>query len=124
MKFVSSVVMLAVFGMAATSIQAAPELTGCAAKRVAIETELANANMFSKPGLQKALKEHNEHCTDDGLRAKREAEVADSKAKVVKREAKLAEAKAKGDNDKIAERQQELLEAQNKLKQAELELQR
>lgn len=130
MKLFSSLVLIAAVGGAATEAQAArpdPALTGCAAKHSEIVNEIAETSWFNwskKRGLEKALKEHDAHCTDAGLRAEREAKVAKAQAEIAEREADLKAAEANGDADKIAKRKAKLAESQAELKQAELELQR
>ena len=59
---------------------AEPALKGCAAKKQAIETELDYArkhnNSHQIVGLEKALKEVAENCTDEKLRAERKAKIS------------------------------------------------
>lgn len=94
MKARSALTLLAILGLATGTAQAAqpePGLTGCAAKRSAIENQLEYARKHNNwgqiRGLEKALKENAAHCTDAGLKQAREAKVA-------RRERKLAEAEA------------------------------
>ena len=65
---------------------AAPELTGCAAKKQAITLQLeqarAHGNSNQVAGLEKALSEVNAHCTDAGLRKERENKVLEAKHEV------------------------------------------
>lgn len=129
MKARSALTLLAILGLATGTAQAAqpePGLTGCAAKRSAIENQLEYARKHNNwgqiRGLEKALKENAAHCTDAGLKQAREAKVAKAKAEVAERKADLAEAHAKGDKDKIARRERKLAEAEAELKQAGLAL--
>ena len=129
MKARSAQTLLMTLGLAAGTVHAAqpnPGLTGCAAKRSAIENQLQYARKHNNwgeiRGLEKALKEHTAHCTDASLKQQREAKVADAKAEVAERKTDLAEAQAKGDKGKIAKRERKLAESEAELKQAELEL--
>ena len=129
MKLVSSVVMLAVLGMSTFAVQAAqptPGLTGCAAKRSAIENQLqyakAHNNSGEIRGLEKALQETTEHCTDAGLKEEREQKVRKAEEEVSEREADLKKAQAKGDTGKIAKREQKLAESKAELDAAKAEL--
>ncbi|CAN7193257.1 DUF1090 domain-containing protein [Pseudomonas solani] len=122
--------LLATAGLALAGNAAAAEspLTGCAAKRQAIESRIeqarAHGNDAQVAGLQKALDEVKAHCTDAGLRQQREDDIAKRRAEVQEREADLREAQAKGDAGKIAKREAKLAEARRELSAAEAELQR
>lgn len=129
MKARSSLALLASIGLAAGTLQAAqpdPGLTGCAAKRSAIENQLEYARKHNNwgqiRGLETALKENAAHCTDISLKQERQAKVAKAKGEVAERKADLAQAQAKGDTDKIAKRERKLAESEAELKQAELDL--
>lgn len=129
MKFVSSAVMFAVLGLGASVAQAAqptPGLTGCAAKRSAIENQLqyakAHNNSGQIRGLEKALQETTEHCTDAGLKEEREQKVRKAEAEVKEREADLKQAQAKGDSSKVAKREKKLTESKAELEAAKAEL--
>ncbi|WP_101675898.1 DUF1090 domain-containing protein [Alloalcanivorax mobilis] len=101
--------------------QAEP-LSGCAAKQAEIETNLAQARSEGRKGqirgLEKALKEHREHCTDDGLRQEREEAVQQAREELRERQQDLREARVKGDQSKIRRREQKLAESQRELEQA------
>jgi len=125
MKLLSSLVLLSAFGLAASSLQAAqptPGLTGCAAKRSAIENQLKEArahnNQGQISGLEKALKENTEHCTDTGLRKDREQKVLDARHEVSKRTRDLDKAMKKGDAEKINKRKDKLAESKKELQEA------
>ncbi|MBF8741112.1 DUF1090 domain-containing protein [Pseudomonas guariconensis] len=131
MKRRSSLALMIALGLAAGSLQAAqpsPGLTGCAAKRSAIENQLVYAKKHNNwgeiRGLEKALKENTDHCTDAGLRQERLAKIEKAKAEIAERQADLAQARAKGDAGKIAKRERKLAESEAELKQAELELEK
>lgn len=129
MKRFSSLLLVTLVGLGAASLQAAepaPGLKGCEAKRDAIEKEIQYAKdrglLFKVAGLQKALKENQAHCTDDGLRQSRQAEVRKAQAEIEQREADLAAAQAKGDVKKIEKRRQKLDEARTELETATRQL--
>ena len=101
---------------------ATQQLTGCAAKRQAISTQIEAAkthgNSNQQARLEKALKEVEQHCNDDSLRAEREAKVVKAEEEVGERERDLHNAHAKGDQDDIAKRQRKLQESREELQQA------
>lgn len=96
--------------------------TGCEAKRLNIEQQIDNArthgNNHRVTGLEKALYELNANCTDEGLRAEREADVRKKERKVESRRQELAEAQADGRTDKISKKQRKLEDAQAELNEA------
>ena len=107
-----------------TAAHATSDLTGCAAKKQEIETQLSFARQHNNSGqvagLEKALSEVNAHCTDSGLLQQRQEEVAEKKVKVQEREQELAKAQAEGRSaSKIEKRQQKLAEARQELQEAE-----
>jgi len=86
MKFLAPFALLTVASFMATPLLAAeeaPELTGCAAKRQAISTQIeqakAHGNTEQQAGLEKALSEVTANCTDASLRKERENKVLDAK---------------------------------------------
>jgi len=94
----------------------------CADKQHAIEEQLRYANLHGNAdqaaGLQKALQESREHCTDQGLRADLEKQVREKERKVAERQQELTEAQTSGKSDKIAKKQRRLEEAQQELREA------
>lgn len=101
-------------------------LTGCAAKKNDIETQLAQAraagNAAQVSGLEKALKEAQAHCSDAGLKQQREKKLGLAKQKVAEREASLEKARQGGKQKKIEKQQRKLDEARQEQKEAEQEL--
>ncbi|MHC6227754.1 DUF1090 domain-containing protein [Pseudomonas sp. X10] len=131
MKLFSSLVLLTAFGMAAGPLQAAqpdPGLTGCAAKRSAIENQLEEARAHNNrgqiAGLEKALKENTEHCTDASLGEKRNQKVLEAKHEVTQRQKDLEKAMKKGDPEKIDKRKAKLAESKAELQEALKELEK
>ncbi|MGH8439413.1 MAG: DUF1090 domain-containing protein [Pseudomonas sp.] len=122
MKLFSSLVLMTAFGLAASSLQAAPEAngpTGCAAKKADIQQQIDKSiNPFEKAGLEKALSEVNEHCTDAGLKKEREQKVLDARHEVTQRTKDLDKAMKKGDAEKINKRKDKLAESKKELQQA------
>jgi hypothetical protein len=96
--------------------------TTCAAKEQAIRQQISYANLYGNTqqvaGLQKALSETHEHCTDQVLQADLQKKVQEKQRKVVERQQELAEAQASGKPDKIAKKQRRLAEAQDELQAA------
>ncbi|WP_342649891.1 DUF1090 domain-containing protein [Pseudomonas sp. REB1044] len=131
MKSVSTLALLAVVGLAAGPLQAAqPDagLTGCAAKRSAIEQQLSEArahnNSDQAAGLEKALSEVTANCTDSSLRKEREQRVLDARHEVSQRTKDLDKAMKKGDPEKINKRKEKLAESKKELQEAVDELER
>ena len=114
--------LLPVFAASAASQPA----TGCQAKRQEIQKQIDYAsthnNSHRVSGLQKALSELNANCTDERLRAEREADVQEKIQKVEERRQELNEAKSDGRPDKISKKQQKLAEAEAELSEAKAEL--
>ena len=129
MKFLAPFALLTVASFMATPLLAAeeaPQLTGCAAKRQAISTQIeqakAHGNSAQQAGLEKALAEVTAHCTDSSLKKERENKVLDAKHEVSRRQADLDKAMKKGDPDKINKRKEKLAESRKELQDAVEEL--
>ena len=129
MKFLAPLALLTVASFMATPLLAAEdtaELTGCAAKRQAISTQIeqakAHGNSAQQAGLEKALSEVTAHCTDASLKKERENKVLDAKHEVSRRQADLDKAMKKGDADKINKRKDKLAESRKELQDAVEEL--
>ena len=107
---------------------AEPALKGCAAKKHSIETQLDYARKYNNSyqiiGLEKALKDVSENCTDEKLRAERKAKISEKMRKVSEREAELNNAKAQGKQKKITKKMEKLEKAKQELKEAQDELNR
>lgn len=131
MKLFTSLALLTTLGLAVTPVHAAepePGLSGCAAKRSAIESQLKiardNNNTDQVAGLEKALQENTAHCTDAGLRKEREQKVLDARHEVAQRTKDLDKAMKKGDPERINKRKEKLAEAKKELQAAVDELER
>ena len=125
MKRIPTLFLLATLGLAAGAAQAAqPDagLTGCAAKRSAIENQLKYArdhgNSGQIAGLEEALRGVNDNCTDASLRKEREQKVLDARHEVAQRERDLKKAEKKGDAEKINTRKDKLAESRKELQEA------
>ncbi|WP_339497825.1 DUF1090 domain-containing protein [Pseudomonas canadensis] len=129
MKFLAPFALLTVASFMATPLLAAeeaPQLTGCAAKRQTISTQIeqakAHGNSAQQAGLEKALSEVTANCTDATLKKERENKVLDAKHEVSRRQADLDKAMKKGDADKINKRKDKLAESRKELQDAVEEL--
>ncbi|PCR98463.1 hypothetical protein CP336_02225 [Pseudomonas fluorescens] len=125
MKFLAPLAMLILCGVMAAPAMAgedAPGLTGCAAKKQGIINQIVQAksrgNADQQAGLETALREVTEHCTDAGLKKERENKVLDAKHEVSKRQADLDKAMKKGDPEKIDKRKNKLAESRKELQDA------
>nr|NLU59423.1 DUF1090 domain-containing protein [Pseudomonas sp. BIGb0427] len=123
--------MFTVCSLLATPLLAAeqqPGLTGCAAKKQAISEQIeqarAHGNSNQQAGLEKALSEVTEHCTDASLRKEREQKVLDARHEVNQRTKDLDKAMKKGDAEKINKRKDKLAESKQELQDALKELEK
>ncbi|EBP0140294.1 DUF1090 domain-containing protein [Salmonella enterica] len=101
---------------------------GCEYKRQHLERQIdyarAHNNTHRVAGLQEALRQVNEHCTDNQLLKRKENKVADKQRKVAERQRELEQARVSGKREKIANKQAKLDEAREELAQARRELSR
>lgn len=125
MKRFSPLALLTLCSVLATPLMAAeeaPALTGCAAKKQAIVTQIEQAkshgNTEQQAGLEKALSEVTAHCTDASLKKERENKVLDAKHEVSERQADLDKAMKKGDPERINKRKDKLAESRKELQEA------
>lgn len=97
----------------------------CAAKEQRILERLAQAekadNQSQVRGLNKALREMREHCSDEQLAAEQSADIAEAEAEVAQRRDDLAEARREGDQSRIDKREGKLAEALKELGEARAE---
>lgn len=84
------------------------------------EAEAAD-NQGQVRGLNKALAEMRDNCTEEGLAAERQERIAESEAEVKERREDLAEAIRDGDQGKIEKREGKLAEALKELGEARAE---
>ncbi|EAV8528487.1 DUF1090 domain-containing protein [Salmonella enterica] len=96
--------------------------TGCTAKRLEVENQISYArehnNTHQIAGLQKALREINEHCTDPQLMKQRQLKVEEKNRKVAERQAELEQARETGNPKKMAQKQKKLDHAREELQDA------
>lgn len=99
---------------------------GCEYKRQNLERQIdyaqAHNNTHRVAGLQEALRQVNEHCTDNQLRKRKENKVADKQRKVAERQRELEQARETGERKKISKKQKRLDEALAELDEARSEL--
>ncbi|MDH0747330.1 DUF1090 domain-containing protein [Pseudomonas sp. GD03842] len=124
MKVFSSLMVFAACGMLAAPSFAAEPL--CEAKRgeiqAGIEQAKAAGNSEQQAGLEKALAENTDHCTDAGLIKAQEKKVLEAKQEVGKRQTDLDKAMKKGDADKINKRKDKLAESRKALQDEQQKL--
>lgn len=101
-------------------------LKGCDRKFCEIEQKLDIAqekgNDHQVAGLEKALKEAQRHCTDEGLREDLIEDIEDAKEDLAEYEADLREAEEDGDTDDRQKYQKKIEEEKNDIRQLEDEL--
>ncbi len=102
------------------------ELTGCAAKKHEIQQQIdyakTDGNERRVRGLEKALAEVNDNCTDESLLRERQIKVQEKERTVSERITELEEAKETGRRDKINNKQKKLEEAKQELAEAKAAL--
>jgi Protein of unknown function (DUF1090). len=113
-----------VIALACLSLSSAAfSATLCQQKEQDIQREISHAekhgNQYRLSGLNKALSEVKDHCTDEKLKADHQKKIAEQRDEIAERQRDLAEAQAKGDADKIATREHKLAEANEELKALE-----
>ena len=125
MKFLAPLALFTLCGVLAVPAMAeeeGPGLTGCAAKKQGIINQIEQAksrgNMEQQAGLETALREVTEHCTDAGLKKERENKVLEAKHEVSQRQADLDKAMKKGDPERINKRKEKLAESRKELQEA------
>ena len=95
----------------------------CADKEKAIQQQISYAYLYGNTqqlaGLQKALSETKQHCTDQALSADLDKRVRQKQRKVEERQDDLAQAQADGKPSKIAKKQRRLSDAQEELQAAQ-----
>lgn len=100
--------------------------TGCALKAQNIQKEIDYAKSYGNShklaGLETALANTKQHCTDVSLREELNSDIEKKQHKVNERMDELKEAQAKGDADKVAKKQKKLAKAQDELKKAQDDL--
>lgn len=116
-----SIVGIAVLAAATTAH--AETSAACALKRQDIETQIGHAKAAGRSqqvaGLEKALAANQAHCSDASLEQERQEAIEKAQRKVAEREQELAEAQAKGEARKIADKQAKLAQARQQLAQAQ-----
>ncbi|HEC7107869.1 TPA: DUF1090 domain-containing protein [Salmonella enterica subsp. enterica serovar Mississippi] len=99
---------------------------GCEYKRRYLEHQLEYAqaynNIHRMAGLQRALRNINEYCTDGRLPQQKEKKVADKQRKVTERQYELEQAHITGKSEKITNKQVKLAKAREELAEAHREL--
>lgn len=120
----SLLVALLLIAPAQAETQTDPRPT-CADKEQRIIERLQQAeeadNQAQVRGLNKALAEMRDNCTEEGLAAERRERIAESEAEVQERRDDLAEAIRDGDQDKVEKREGKLAEALKELGEARAE---
>lgn len=93
----------------------------CAEKIERIQEQMEHAkkygNQYRLRGLQRALEQVTQHCSDEHALSEQEHEVADKQQAVLERQADLDAAQRDNKSDKLAKRQRKLLEAQAELEE-------
>ncbi|OCG49200.1 hypothetical protein A9G35_12330 [Gilliamella sp. Choc5-1] len=98
----------------------------CEGKKQAIEVEIEQAknhtNTHKVEGLQKALEDINNYCSNNDLEEKYKKKIQEKTDKVAKRTQELDQAKTKGDKQKITKQQTKLTDAKQELNEVKAEL--
>jgi hypothetical protein len=102
-------------GPAAYAATACDTPDPCAARACRLDAQIAQAKAAGKTKELAALestKAENTHCSDDGLKAKRKAALAQAQQSIDKRTAELTKAQATGDPANVKKAQKKLDNAQ------------
>lgn len=109
--------------MAAATTARAQTSPACELKRHNIETQISHAKAAGRSqqvaGLEKALAANQAHCSDASLEQERQETIEKAQRKVAEREQELAEAQAKDKPQKIADKQAKLAQARQELAEAQ-----
>lgn len=94
----------------------------CQQKEQSIQREIdiasKHGNQHQVNGLERALAEVREHCTDDGLKQAHQEKIQKLEHKVAERQRELKQEKDEGDDQKkIVKREKKLADAQRELKE-------
>ena len=113
-------------GMMIYPMVCSAQMSGCDAKRAAIEKEItyaqAHGNAKRVDGLETALAQMNANCTDASLRSEAQRKVSAAQKKLAEREHDLQKTKADGKSaKKIADRQRKVDEAHAELERVQAE---
>ena len=111
--------LLVLTSLSASALAASP----CQEKEQDIQREISYAekhhNQSRIDGLNTALRQVRENCSDSKLKADHQQKIAKQREEIAERQRDLQEARKKGDADKINKRQHKLNEAQQELKTLE-----
>ncbi|WP_085246648.1 DUF1090 domain-containing protein [Gilliamella mensalis] len=125
MTKVTIITLASLFSLGAYASEHSEGLT-CESKKQTIETQIdyakKNNNSHQVQGLEKALHDINNYCSNDKLEEKYNKKIQEKTDKVVKRTQKLNQAKTKGNEHKIAKQQAKLADAEKELNEAKAEL--
>ncbi|MWP47030.1 DUF1090 domain-containing protein [Gilliamella sp. Pas-s27] len=98
----------------------------CEGKKQAIEVEIEQAknhsNTHKVEGLQKALEDINNHCSNNDLEEKYKKRVQEKTDKVTQITHELEQAKTKGNKQKMTKQQTKLIDAKQELNEVKAEL--
>ncbi|MWN06426.1 DUF1090 domain-containing protein [Gilliamella sp. Pas-s95] len=122
---VTIITLASLFSLGAYASEHSEGLT-CESKKQTIETQIdyakKNNNSHQVQGLEKALHDVNNYCSNDELEEKYNKKIQEKTDKVVERTQELNQAKTKGDEHKIAKQQVKLADAEKELNEAKAEL--
>ncbi|QMN53899.1 DUF1090 domain-containing protein [Citrobacter freundii] len=98
---------------------------GCTEKKDEVKNQIAYAkahnNTHQIAGLQEALHNIEEHCTESQLLKQHQLKIEEKSKKVAERQAELEQASETGDNKKISQKQKKLERAREELRDAQNE---
>lgn len=102
------------------------ELVGCDRKFCEIEKQIeyakANNNAHKLKGLNEALSEAKENCTNQSLYEEVQEDISETQADIAEYQADLTEAEAAGKADKVTKYNNKIKEEQKKLQQLQQQL--
>ncbi|EAQ5054782.1 DUF1090 domain-containing protein [Salmonella enterica] len=96
---------------------------GCAAKKQEVKNQISYArehnDIHQIAGLQKALREIEEHCTESQLLKQRQLKIAEKEKKVTERQAELERVRKTGNPEKMTQKKIKLDQARQELQDAQ-----
>ncbi|EBF0843319.1 DUF1090 domain-containing protein [Salmonella enterica] len=118
MEYIKATLLIPAILLLSWQSHASP-LAGCSAKKQEVENQisfaLAHKNTYQITGLQKALREIEEHCNEPQLRKQRQLKIMEKEKKVAERQAELERARETGNAKKMVQKQKKLERAREEL---------
>ncbi|HCJ7369191.1 TPA: DUF1090 domain-containing protein [Enterobacter hormaechei subsp. xiangfangensis] len=117
-----SILLVSSLLLSVIAMQTQASSVSCESKKNELRTQIdyarSNGNAYQVRGLEKALREVTEHCSDDLLRQEKQLKVLEKEHKVAERQRELDEARQSSSLKKIDKKREKLREAEEELAEA------